>query len=173
MYKISQVAKVLDVSTVTIHEKLINNRSEFAEYIHKKNSITYIDTDGVKLLSRLIDNEHHTRIDTESKEVKNPEESDDVSLLTVEEEEMITFKLKERLSLLKTDLKKLEIEINKKDNAIEHYLGILDEDMDWLVQLEEKYNDYIDDILKCYIDDQQILDSGLVDIYKYAHSKTK
>ncbi len=170
MYRINQVAGMLDISTVLIHEKLITERDQLAPHLHKENSITYIDSDGVKILSRMVEEERLKSV-VDDKLVESQDESNSVNKLTPEDEEILLLRLKEKISYAKTDIKKLDIEIARKDQAIEHYQSEIENDSQWLHQLEEKFDQYLRDILTITIKDENVEKKGLVDILEHLHKE--
>lgn len=52
MYKIREVAKLLNVETVDIHKKLISLKAELRGHVTKINGITQIDDKGIEIISR-------------------------------------------------------------------------------------------------------------------------
>lgn len=62
MYKVIEVANMLNVSKVTIYKKMNQLKKELRPYVKKKKNITYIETEGIELikssLTQFIDDSH-------------------------------------------------------------------------------------------------------------------
>lgn len=123
---------MLGVSTVDIHSQLIEQRDSLVQNIHKKNGITFIDEEGVKLIARLLEERmanleltSEPSIDLESlaKAFDPTQVSDfqDSSQKTLDSE-MLVFRFRENISRLKAQINRIDQEILLKDEAIEHYL---------------------------------------------------
>lgn len=52
MFKIRDVASLLNVPTVEIHKKLISLKQELRDHLHQDRGITFIDDEGVQIISR-------------------------------------------------------------------------------------------------------------------------
>ncbi len=137
MYKIRRVAEMLEVSTIQVHEKLIDLKDSLGAHVHKKSGVTYIDDKGLLLIKRAFDLIHaeepakDTEVDiieesvevevSESNEVSDEVEITPVMLTEEEQSEKRVLDLKDDIGKYKTKLNKLDIELRKKDDAIKHY----------------------------------------------------
>lgn len=149
MYKISQVAEILNVPTVKIHEKLISLRKDLKECIHKKNSITYIDDKGLIIIKKAFESEVTDKVSvvdrtSEKKADELLESQEDATNELTEIESSYDLKvieLKEKIGQSKSQLSKLDIELKRMDDAIVHYQEILKDDMNWRIAAEKKLED--------------------------------
>lgn len=155
MYKIRQVAEILNVPTVRIHEKLILLRQDLKECIHKKNSITYIDDKGLVIIKKAFESEMHEHLLDQEPSVDlvhESEEYEDVTgsskLTDIESSyDMKVIELKEKIGHSKSAINKLDIELKRIDEAIIHYQQLLKDDIDWRIAAEEKLETKSDESL--------------------------
>lgn len=140
MYKISEVAEMLSVEKVKIFETLIVHDEILSPYVVKERHLSYVTEDGVKELERIIFGREPIIEDVEVID----ENIDDVEFEMDRLDEFIQ-KSHEKKDLLKNeiiDLKRqvnmLDKELRMKDEAIIHYQGIFEEDMQWIMTIEKK-----------------------------------
>lgn len=154
MYKIRQVAEILNVSTVQVHEKLIFLKEDLKPYIHKLNSITHIDDKGLVLIKRAFESDDIKKSHSNNNSVDHL--ITDVDPLSITESEltpiensydMKVIELKEKIGHTKSIINKVDLEIKRIDDAINHYHTILEEDFEWRIAQERKLGHlYIDNI---------------------------
>lgn len=134
MYKVKQIAEMLDVETVFIHEVLINYRDELAANVIKKNSITYIDYDGYQRIKQIVKDSHKeddivTKLDdsvsnnydaiTSQQELSNTQPEslkkyyDDID------------EIRNKISYLKQEISRLDIMSNREEEALIYYRKLL------------------------------------------------
>lgn len=132
MFKLSEVAVLLNIERIKIVEQMMISEDLLEGTIQKKNRITYIDIEGLKILAKIF----NRTIDIEDKKVE-PEVQE------VEIEKTIDEKIKcleaeiIKLSNLSNDLAK---EIRDKDDIINEYLYLVNEDLN---KYKEKDNSFI------------------------------
>ena len=134
MYKVKQIADMLDVETVLIHELLISYREELSPNVVKKNSITYIDYDGYQILKDLVQNFKDKIIDgtdlNEKVKVDNLihfDTDNSINGLPSNYSKLIEDieEVKNKISNLKQEINRVDIMINREEEALSHYRGIL------------------------------------------------
>jgi hypothetical protein len=136
MYKVKQIADMLGVETVVIHEKLIVLRDQLTVHIKRNNGVIYLDEEGFRLLSNEIlknvkINEPGSKVDTESILSNNIIEKDDFTSNLMQ--------MKDRISHLKQEINKCDMQILREEEALNHYIHQMSIDMDRLKQSEAKY----------------------------------
>jgi len=145
MYKIRQVAEILNVPTVQIHEKLIFLKNDLKGCIHKKNSITFIDEKGLVMIKKAFESEMIVKVsepESDELETQSVSMTDDESHKLTEIENTYDLKvieLREKIGHSKSQLNKLDIEIMRLNDAILHYHETLKEDIDIRLLKEEKW----------------------------------
>lgn len=147
MYKISQVAEILNVPTIHIHEKLIFLKKDLKECIHKKSGITYIDDKGMVILKKAFESEisekSHVFDDVKKLELleidsnNNDELTNKLSNLE-NTYDLKVLELKEKIGQSKSEISKLDFEIKRLDDAFNHYQAILKDDLEWRISEEDK-----------------------------------
>lgn len=134
MYKVKQIAEMLDVETVFIHEVLINYRDELTANVIKKNSITYIDYDGYQRIKQIV-----KEIRQEDSNV--PKLDDSVSnnydaiisqedLSNTQPEGLKKYyddidEIRNKISYLKQEISRLDIMSNREEEALIYYRKML------------------------------------------------
>ena len=122
MYKISQVAEILNVPTIHIHEKLIFLKKDLKECIHKKSGITHIDDKGMVILKKAFESEisEKSHVFDEVKKVDILEiDSNDNEQLTNKLSnlentyDLKVLELKEKIGQSKSEISKLDFEIKR------------------------------------------------------------
>lgn len=147
MYKISQVAEILNVPTIHIHEKLIFLKKDLKECIHKKSGITYIDDKGMVVLKKAFESEISEKSHVfDDDKVINVDEVDsnkkDIQTNKLSKIEntydLKVLELKEKIGQSKSEISKLDFEIKRLDEAFYHYQSILKDDIEWRITEEDK-----------------------------------
>ncbi len=159
LFKISEVAGKLNVETYVIFEKLLSNAELMKDHTQKIHSISYIDEQGIEIIRALIEGKSPEQIkspvlnepeEKESDEVQIPAEpntesepSDEVDEDWLTEDDFIIIdaektKLRDEISQLRRELIQHDSELKRLDDAISNYQILMREDVDYLIQLEEK-----------------------------------
>ena len=140
MYKISEVAEMLSIEKVKIFEALIVHDNILSPYVIKERHLSYITEDGVKELERIV-----FGIDPIIEEIEieeNLEEIVDDGTDHLDEfvEKSINKKelLKNEIIDLKRQINMLDKELRMKDDAIQHYQDIFQEDINWVMSIDKK-----------------------------------
>lgn len=140
MYKVSEVAEMLSIEKVKIFEALIIHDDVLSPYVIKKRHISFLTEDGVRKLEKII----YGTVEVKKEEVENVEP---IEPITIEEdylEESINKvnekkdQLKNEIIDLKRQINNLDKELRMKDEAILHYQGIFEEDIQWILEIEKK-----------------------------------
>lgn len=146
MYKIREVAKLLNVETIDIHKKLISLKSDLAGHVFKERGITRIDDRGIEIISRNFLSSDITDITlTEEKDIlvetvekKEFPSSDEIIQIDVEElEESSLLKIKSSINELKTLIGNLDQEIYRETNRVKEYseqLNLALKELDLLIK---------------------------------------
>lgn len=79
MFKIRDVAALLNVPTVEIHKKLISLKQDLREHVVQERGITLIDDEGVQIISRSFLREEVLTKDAETSKNKETEFNDEVN----------------------------------------------------------------------------------------------
>lgn len=143
MYRISKLAELLGVSTVQIHEKLISGKEALSPYIDKQSGVTLLSEQGLLVLKRLFDAENREPIaetlrDSQP-ECPTPGQGAPVSEMTLwDQRELELLDIKDRLNQGRGELHRLNLEGRKLDDAISHYLNILQDDFDKRIRQEDQ-----------------------------------
>jgi len=134
MYKVKQIADMLDVETVLIHELLIRYREELSPSVVKKNSITYIDYDGYQIIKELvqkntpISTNQLPKAETQKVELVIQNETDSyINNLPSNYKKFIDDieEIKDKISKLKQEMSRVDILINREEEALSYYRGII------------------------------------------------
>lgn len=135
MYKVKQVAEMLNIETVVIHEKLILYRDLLEAHVVRKNGVIYIKHDGVQLIAKSIEADQ-----PEEKEPDLPADSSEGALETIEAHNALDMQhLKERMNTLKREINKTDLALKRQEEAISHYQQVIIEDLERLKTLEAAY----------------------------------
>lgn len=132
MYKVKQIADMLDVETVLIHEILINHRDVLGHCVIKKNSITYIDYDGYQKIKEIV-KQHNSYQEKEVSTMNIPESvlhSDTVSNLDSQDLEQSKYhkdlqEIKSKITTIKQEINRIDILITREEEALTHYRKML------------------------------------------------
>jgi len=159
LFKISEVAGKLNVETYVIFEKLLSHAELMKDHTQKIHSISYIDEQGIEIIRALIEGKSPEQINTsvidepeenEEYEIVVPTEtniesisSDEVDEDWLTEDDFVIIdaeksKLKDEISQLRRELIQHDSELKRLDDAIANYQILMREDVDYLIQLEEK-----------------------------------
>lgn len=152
MYKISEVAEMLEIEKVKVFEALIVHDDVLSPFVIKERHLSYITEDGVKKLEKVLfgiepEIEEDIIIVEEKEKEKDDEEDDDEIDIVFEEDHLDQFikrnedkknQLRNEIIDLKRQINTLDKELRMKDDAIIHYLKLFSEDLKWINQLEEK-----------------------------------
>lgn len=223
MYKLSDVAKKLNVEKVLLFEMLLTKGEYLEGNVVKKHGVTYLSEDGIEIIGKIIrgeeieialkdkDTEKGINLEKEIDEIKsnidrvekpiitskhigdentNLEYEDSVERARKKEDnvhtdsihendensevknlEILTGKSKfskfekeekrSRISKLRNDFVVLDSEIRKKQEAIESYDKILEEDIQWVCILEDKLSEKLKE--KLADDDKDIHQKKLME----------
>ena len=132
MYKIKQVAEMLNIETVVIHEKLILFRELLEPHVIRKNGVIYIKHDGVQFIAQSIETDPN-------EEDANQLLSDD-QVETFDEHKSLDMQhLKERMNTLKREINKTDLSLKRQEDAISHYQQMINEDLERLKAIEAAY----------------------------------
>ncbi|MCK8060860.1 MULTISPECIES: hypothetical protein [unclassified Fusibacter] len=136
MYKVKQIADMLGVETVVIHEKLIVLRDLLEAHIRRKNGVIYLDNEGYRLLSQEI---------LKNVSVNNEGETDRTESLiaseTVQYDDIRTdvMQMMDKISSLKQEINKCDMQIIREEEALNHYVEQMKINMERLKQSEADY----------------------------------
>lgn len=144
MYKIGEVANMLNVEKVVIFEKLISKSKEIEPYITKEKGITYFSEFGVKVIDALIYGrpipvEEKEEVPTqelhEEKDVIDEDFISDEDIVSINEERK---RIKKEIMNSRNKLIELDGLHKQLDEAIRHYQISIKEDLDWIKVAESK-----------------------------------
>ncbi len=132
MYKVKQIAEMLNVETVAIHEILIEMRDVLAANVVRKNSILYIDYDGYQCIKQTLEKSSKeaqtgttisvTEINQIEKTTNEIASFEATCLLDIES-------IKERISLLKQDINRIDLQIYREEEVLHHYQQAVQADL--------------------------------------------
>lgn len=143
MYKIGEVANMLNVEKVVIFEKLISKSKEIEPYITKEKGITYFTEFGVTVMDALIygrpipsePNEEDDLEIEESSEVNDEEFISDDDIKNINDERA---RIKKEIMNCRNKLIDLDGQHKQLDDALRHYQNMIKEDIDWIRIAEGK-----------------------------------
>ncbi len=140
MYKISEVAEMLSIEKVKIFEALIVHDNILSPYVIKERHLSYITEDGVKELERIVFGTDPVIEETEIEENLEEIIDDETDHLDEFVEKSINKKelLKNEIIDLKRQINMLDKELRMKDDAIQHYQDIFQEDINWVMSINKK-----------------------------------
>lgn len=126
MYSVNQIAELLNIDTVKVHELLVLHRQQIKSYSSKENGILAIDENGVQYLNDLIgSNQLLTKddvvISSEQLLVDLDQQVDGFPLNDLQMDNGENVMLKTDIENLKKEISKLDIEIEKHNATIAHY----------------------------------------------------
>jgi len=145
MYKISEVAEMLSIEKVKIFEALIVHDEVLSPFVIKERHLSYITEDGVKELERLVFGIVAETEDEYIEETVSVEVNDEVDHLdefidkTIRKKEI----LKNEIIDLKRQINILDKELRMKDEAIQHYQNIFEDDINWMMSIDKKIEEEI------------------------------
>lgn len=132
MYKVKQIAEMLNVETVAIHEVLIEMRDVLAPHVVRKNSILYVDYDGYQQIKKTLERSFkEVLLDSnkpviEGDELENPySETPSFETNCLHDIESI----KEKISLLKQDINRIDLQIYREEEVLHHYQQAVQADL--------------------------------------------
>ncbi len=143
MYKISEVANMLNVEKVVIFEKLISKSKEIEPYITKEKGVTYFTDFGVEVMNALIYGGPMPIESSDSHDDDNPEKeiiledefiSDD-DIKSINDERV---RIKKEIMFCRNKLIELDGQHKQLDEALRHYQNMVKEDLDWMRIAEGK-----------------------------------
>jgi hypothetical protein len=148
MYKISEVANMLNVEKVLIFEKLISKTKEIEPYITKEKGITYFSDFGVQVMNALIYG-HPIPEEPINQLEGTEEETEDIFDTDVVEDDLINdediksineerMRIKNEIMACRNKLMELDGQHKQVDDAIRHYQEQIKEDTDWIRIAEGK-----------------------------------
>jgi hypothetical protein len=137
MYRISQAAELLRVSTAEIHQHIISMGHELEPFIHRNRGIVMISEEGLGLIKAMLQNEDRmgpNRLDnsvtTEGQTRINESE-------TIRSAGDIV-RLGDLINQRKNELHRLTLESRRLDEALTHYLKVLKDDVDDRIRSEDE-----------------------------------
>ncbi|MCH4891243.1 hypothetical protein EZV73_26975 [Acidaminobacter sp. JC074] len=145
MYKISEVAEMLSIEKVKIFEALIVHDEVLSPFVIKERHLSYITEDGVKELERLVFGivaETEEEYIEESVAEEASEETDHLDEFiekTIRKKEV----LRNEIIDLKRQINMLDKELRMKDEAIQHYQNIFEDDINWMMSIDKKIEEEI------------------------------
>lgn len=156
MYKIGEVANMLNVEKVIIFEKLISKAKEIEPYITKEKGITYFSDFGVEVMNALIyggpmPKEKVEEVLEESVAVSeqvDTEESDYISNDDIKSINDERARIKKEIMTCRNKLIELDGQHKQMDEIIQHYHHMLKEDMDYIKVVENKLTYRMEQVLK-------------------------
>lgn len=145
MYKIGEVANMLNVEKVVIFEKLISKSKDIEPYITKEKGITYFSDFGVEVMNALIYGLPIPEEMVETAEVISDDSStsvetdddliSDEDIRSINEERK---RIKNEIMACRNKLLELDGQHKQVDEAIRHYQDQIKEDTDWIRIAESK-----------------------------------
>ncbi len=145
MYKIRDVAKLLNVNTVEIHKKIISLKSDLSGHVVKESGITRIDDKGIEIISRSFLSNGETEIISQN--VSDDLEKTDLKPNSVHEiveegiedlEDASVLKIKSRINEVKSQITSLDQDIYRETKKIKEYSEQLNEKLNQLATLLNK-----------------------------------
>lgn len=139
MFKVSEVAEMLSVEKIKIFEALILHDDTLAPYVTKERHLTYVSEVGVRKLEQLLFSNIPDAvvevIEEEEKEYNQLTEDDRLEQFIIKNEQK-KHELRNELIDLKRQVNVLDREIRMKEEAIQNYQNILNDDNRWMSKLE-------------------------------------
>lgn len=144
MYKISEVASMLNVEKVVIFEKLISKAKEIEPYISKEKGITYFSPFGVEVMNALIyggpmpvEEETDQAILTNESQA-DVEDDDYISTEDIQRINEERARIKKEIMVCRNKLIELDGQHKQIDEVLKHYQEMMKEDFDWIRIAESK-----------------------------------
>lgn len=140
MYKVSEIAEMLAVEKVKIFEALIVHDEILNPYVVKERHLSYLTDEGVKALEKIIFGiepeieESYQEVLVEELIETETDHLDDFILKNENKKKA----LKNQIIELKREINILDKDLRMKDQAILHYQNIFEEDMKWIMDIENK-----------------------------------
>ncbi|MBN2899618.1 MAG: hypothetical protein JXO44_12660 [Clostridia bacterium] len=145
MYKIGEVASMLNVEKVVIFEKLISKAKDIEPHIRKEKGVTYFTEFGVQVMNALVYNlPLPVEIQIESVEQETSSENGpDLSEELISDEDIVRIneerlRIKNEIMSCRNKLIELDGQHKQLDEAMRHYQQQIKEDLDWLRIAEGK-----------------------------------
>jgi len=147
MYKIGEVANMLNVEKVVIFEKLISRSKDIEPYVIKEKGITYFTDFGIEVMGALISglaipsepeigqDEVEVEDDISSENVRDEEYVSDEDIQSINDERA---RLKREIMNCRNKLIELDGQHKQMDEALKHYQMLIKEDLDWIRIAEGK-----------------------------------
>jgi hypothetical protein len=142
MYKVKQIAEMLNVETVRIHEKLIELRDVLATHVSRQNSILYIDYDGYQILKRDIELEINQQVLLAKNDLVGTDANQEINEFSnghKQEQPLTDVEIvKGKMSIIKQEINKLDLQIHREMEALAHYHKQIRSDVNRLKNLTGK-----------------------------------
>lgn len=137
-YKVVDVAKMLDVSKVTIYEKMKLLKKELKPYIKLKGNVKYIDTQGIEIIRRSLKDyqEEENNQENFTKSKLNTEHDIEGSI-----ENAYIQHLKTEIEYYRNQLKAKDEQINTHMELIQNFQVLIKQEQTKYLLLEEKYKE--------------------------------
>lgn len=157
MYKIGEVANMLNVEKVIIFEKLISKAKEIEPYIIKDKGITYFTDFGVEVMNALIyggpmpkekENENELENSDDISEYLDTDDNDYISSDDIKSINDERARIKKEIMACRNRLIELDGQHKQIDEIIQHYHNMLKEDMDFIRVAENKLTYRMDQVIK-------------------------
>jgi len=139
MYRISQAAEILKVSTAEIHQHIISMGYELEPFIHRDRGIVMISEDGLGLIKTVLQNEDRLQSERSfvpllgDEQVKRSKSSGERVRSSGD-----IVRIGDLINQRKNELHRLTIEGRRLDEALTHYLRVLKDDIDDRIRSEDE-----------------------------------
>jgi len=147
MYKIGEVANLLNVEKVVIFEKLISKSKDIEAHIVKEKGITYFTDFGVEVMNALIyglpiPEETKKELILEStvatEDLKDELDEDYISSEDIKRINEERARIKKEIMVCRNNLIAIDGQHVQLDEALKHYQEMIKEDLDWIRIAEGK-----------------------------------
>ena len=134
-YKVVDVAKMLDVSKVTIYEKMKLLKKELKPYIKLKGNVKYVDTQGIEIIRKSL-KDYQEEENNFTNTLLNTEHDIEGSI-----ENPYIQHLKEEIEYYRNQLKAKDEQINTHMELIQNFQVLIKQEQTKYLLLEEKYKE--------------------------------
>lgn len=147
MYKVIEVANMLNVSKVTIYKKMTQLKKELKPYVKKKKNITYIEAEGIEIiknsLAQFADEQQPQLSELEIKKVEEAKKELESELQVKNEEiERIAtnhvMELENQLEYLNQQIRLKEESLKSKTELVENFKWIVKQNKESMAFVEKR-----------------------------------
>lgn len=147
MFKIFEVADKLEVSKVTIYNKIKVLNKDIKPFIHKLKGVTYIDETGIEIIKANLDSKNtlnNFKTNSNSNNSDMSEDADIINRLNTFNESVTALNkdyissLKDQISNLQKELDIKNNQLESKDKLIENFQVLMKDDKEKILLLEDQ-----------------------------------